>query len=90
MHACVQEEEVETFSIKLKHTFSQQLINEHLCPRKRSKIDYHIGTCKFLKMKLLLIMVLQHLDVVMCPMGLLLCFFFTFFRFDSHFHEFLC
>jgi hypothetical protein len=75
MHACVQEGKVETFIFKLKHTFSRQLINEHLCTRKRSKIDYHIGTCKFKKVKLLFTMVLQHLDVVTCLMGLLLCFF---------------
>lgn len=46
MHACAQQE-VETFIIKLKHTFSQQLVYEHLCTRIRSRIDYHIGTCKF-------------------------------------------
>lgn len=74
MNACVQEE-VETFIVKLKHTFSQQLINGHLCTIKRSRIDYHIGTCKFKKVKFLFNMVLQHLDVVMCLMGLLLCFF---------------
>ncbi len=72
---CTKRRSKDIFIVKLKNTFSQQLINEHLCTRKRSRIDYHIGTCKFKKVKLLFTMVLQHLDVVMCVMGLLLCFF---------------
>jgi hypothetical protein len=55
--------------------FSVNMLGNNIpivCTRKRSRIDYHIGTCKFKKVKLLFTMVLQHLDVVMCLMGLLL------------------